>query len=158
MKEMRILETYPMYGVTCTGKVWSFKRQIWISSKVTPNGYEQVTIRDHKQKRKTLYVHRMVADLFCNGEGAQVNHKDGTKLNNHYSNLEWCTASDNRKHAFNTGLQVMPKGTASPNAKFTSQVRRRVHLLREKGLLQREIAVLTGMSRSNVGLILKQPT
>lgn len=32
------------------------------------------------------------------------NHKDGNKLNNHISNLEWVTWSENSQHAWDTGL------------------------------------------------------
>ena len=34
-----------------------------------------------------------------------VNHLDGNKLNNCVSNLEWCSASRNIKHAYDTGLK-----------------------------------------------------
>ena len=46
-------------------------------------------------------VHRVVAEAFI-GEPAHpkytVNHKDGDKLNNHYTNLEWISHKDNVRH------------------------------------------------------------
>ena len=52
-------------------------------------------------------VHRMVAQHFLPNPDnmKEVNHKDGNKDNNHVSNLEWCTRSNNVKHSFDTGLK-----------------------------------------------------
>lgn len=64
------------------------------------NGYLHVKIyKDGKQY--TMYVHRLVAIAFCSGyfDKADVNHKDGRKDNNIYSNLEWCTRSENQIHS-----------------------------------------------------------
>ena len=62
--------------------------------------------------RKNIRVHRLVAEAFIPNplNKPQVNHLDGNKLNNHYTNLEWATASENAKHAFALGLSSNDKG------------------------------------------------
>ena len=75
--------------------------------KLRPNykGYLKTNISING-KLKTVFVHRLVAETFLPSsyENLQVNHKDGNKLNNHVSNLEWITASENIKHAYRIGL------------------------------------------------------
>lgn len=57
-------------------------------------------------KFKTREVHRLVATHYIDNPKNKpcVNHKDGNKLNNHYSNLEWATHSENNQHAHDIGL------------------------------------------------------
>jgi hypothetical protein len=57
---------------------------------------------------KELRVHRLVAELFIPNPNNYdtVNHLDGRKLNNHYTNLEWCTQSKNVRHSFKNKLQI----------------------------------------------------
>jgi hypothetical protein len=39
-------------------------------------------------------------------KGKTINHKDGIKFNNHYTNLEVMTLVENLRHAHNTGLMI----------------------------------------------------
>ena len=55
-------------------------------------------------KYHKYYVHRLVAEHFVDGNDETVNHKDGNTTNNHASNLEWMSMSDNNKHAQENGL------------------------------------------------------
>lgn len=78
-------------------------------------GYLQVRFNvNGKVYRK--YIHRMVAEAFVDGVGKDVNHIDGNKKNNNKSNLEWCSRSQNIKHALDIGL-LKRKGSLfiSPN-------------------------------------------
>ena len=78
-----------------------------VSYTLNNRGYLTVVIR-----HKTHMVHRLVAKAFIpNPENKSfVNHKDGNKLNNHMSNLEWCTIAENNKHARETGLHKQARG------------------------------------------------
>lgn len=63
-------------------------------------GYAYISLSKNG-KEATFNIHRIVAEHFIpNPENLQVvNHKDGNKANYSINNLEWCTYSDNAKHA-----------------------------------------------------------
>ena len=67
-------------------------------------------IKDGQQK--TANLHRVIAENFIpNPFGKkEVNHINGNKHDNRIENLEWVSSSENRKHAFDTGLKMSPKG------------------------------------------------
>ena len=54
-------------------------------------------------KSVTIAVHTAVARAFCEGyePGKEVNHKDGNRENNDYTNLEWITRLENIRHSIN---------------------------------------------------------
>lgn len=69
-----------------------------------PNGYLRLVL-SYKNKRKTVSVHRLVAEAFIpNPYGLDtVNHKDLDKTNNKVSNLEWLSCKSNIIHAKDNG-------------------------------------------------------
>ena len=98
-----------------------------VKGKEFPNGYYYVTLLsvDRVINDETIdypagtpiALHRLISLTFIpkpSDKHVWVNHKDGNKLNNHPSNLEWTTISENIKHAFDTGLKSAKKGKDSP--------------------------------------------
>lgn len=77
------------------------------------NCYLVVAVKD-----KILYVHRIVAQAFLPNPNNYpcVNHKDGNKNNNNVNNLEWCTYSENMKHAVKNKLCVYKYGENNKNS------------------------------------------
>ena len=109
-----------LYQVSNLGRVKSLSRRIVYKdgreynypSKVLKNqkistGYIGVMLYGVDEK-KQYYVHRLVAETFVPNPNnlSYVNHKDGCKTNNTISNLEWCSHSDNPKHAYKNGLNL----------------------------------------------------
>ncbi len=75
-----------------------------VGSRLSAKGYKRINFNN-----KTRQLHRVVAETFVSGQTAernQVNHKDGNKLNNDISNLEWVSNQENRDHAVLNGLQA----------------------------------------------------
>ena len=73
--------------------------------KKTEGQYQQVVLVKNKES-KTTPLHRVVALMFVPNPNNKpiINHINGIKSDNRADNLEWCTYSENTKHAWETGL------------------------------------------------------
>lgn len=72
---------------------------------IDKNGYHCVSLAIFG-KKSPKKVHRLVAIHFVPNSGllTEVNHKDLDKENNHFSNLEFTTHSENMRHATEAGV------------------------------------------------------
>lgn len=77
-----------------------------------------------KGKKKRIRQHRALMETFVeNPENKPfINHKDGNKLNNKLSNLEWCTHRENIDHAKEFGLYEGNMGENSGLAKLNWEI------------------------------------
>lgn len=93
------------YEVSNYGNVRNARRQTNLTPTDNGNGYLIVAKKYANKRKKNFYVHRLVAECFCeNTQGYDVvNHKDCDKRNNCADNLEWCTTLQNIHHAMDSG-------------------------------------------------------
>ena len=101
MRVLTKIKDFPDYCVSTDGEVFSIKGEGYRRLKQYPktHGYLYVALF-RNGKRYYRRVHRLVAEAFIPNPDnlPEVNHKDEDKTNNLASNLEWCTAHDNKVH------------------------------------------------------------
>ena len=102
------------------------------------------------QSTKLRYVHRIVMLAFVGKSDLEVNHKNGIKTDNRLENLEYCTRSENIKHAFDTGL--IPKGEDRSQSKLTRAKAKKIKY-EYKGWKLKDIAVIYKITPQMVGEI-----
>jgi len=139
--EMKDVKGYEgRYMVTRDGRVYSTYKKGFLRFKTDKDGYKAVCLQKDGTKKYYL-VHRLVAETYLENPFnlPTVNHKDGNKANNNVDNLEWCTFSDNLKHAYRMNLRSN-KGSKSPTSKLNEDDVRLIKRLLRMGLDPREIA------------------
>lgn len=100
-EEWRSVIDYPNYLISSYGRLMNKNTNRLLKLCVSNTGYYYVNL--WKQgKGKTLQVHQLVYSIFNQDfdlKGFVINHKDGNKLNNCFSNLEKITYKENNLHA-----------------------------------------------------------
>lgn len=84
------------------------------------DGYRFVTLFKQGQY-EIMKAHRLVLNAFTGPEkeGYETNHINGIKKDNRIGNLQWVSSSQNKRHAFETGLWIPLKGSKNGVAKLS---------------------------------------
>jgi hypothetical protein len=117
------------YIICENGLVYSKKTNKVKKFFITEKGYLKARmylpeLSNNNDGGKPFYLHRLVAifHLTTFDNNLQINHKDGDKTNNHISNLEMVTASQNALHAWrvldSTARKQMLDNRRLANGKF----------------------------------------
>lgn len=91
---------YRNYFIYDNGDVLNSATNKILKGSIGEHGYKYYRL-SKDNKKQMFYAHRLVAEYFLDNPDdlPVVNHKDGNKLNNNVTNLEWTTYSENTAHA-----------------------------------------------------------
>ena len=91
------------YIINKEGEIRNAKTYKKKTTRIDRRGYVVLTIDE-----KTYLHHRLIALTFILNlypdTKREINHINGVKSDNRIENLEWCSRSENMKHAFSNGL------------------------------------------------------
>lgn len=164
------------YAITKDGEIWRHpiiihrmnrgRRQVihyggqWLASHTNKERNWYMSIRLGGRKGRGYKVHRLVALTYIPNPFnlAEVNHKNGNKMDNRVENLEWCTREQNLYHARTLGLTPKQlKGAKHPLAKLTQ---RQADDIREEYLTKktphRKLCLKYGVSFATIGDIIRK--
>ena len=153
MPRWRAVAIDPRYQVSDDGQVKGLKGQLL--KQYLSLGYPAIGWRRSNGRSTSIRVHRLVAMAFVKNPNNKrcVNHKNGDRTNNHWTNLGWCTIGENVRHSIETGLNNN-KGENGPNAKLTNAEVREIRQFIQQGeMTQKEIAVKFGISEMTISRI-----
>lgn len=139
------------YEVSTHGRVRKISTRRECAYEITRDGYRRVKI-----EYRARFVARLVAAAFVGPipfHGAFVCHNDGTRDNNHFTNLRWGTPAENSADMVRHGTLRM--GSRSPNATIDEDMARRI--IGESGG-DREVSRRLGVSEQVVHAIRKGRT
>ena len=162
---MKEIKGFNRYMITEQGLVWNKRTKDYMVTYIHNSGYERVLLTNDEGKKQQKLVHRLIAEAFIpNPENKpEVNHINGVKSDNQLHNLEWCTKSENQKHAIKMGLsthlddirydltQRDQTGEKNSQAKLTyGEVVVIKKLLKRGNMKQKEIAEFFKVSPSTI--------
>lgn len=133
-------------------RIWGIDGELIITANRNQDGYLHIPMRDGAHRHcRTIHSLVMAAFVGPRPSNGQCNHKDGNKSNNHLSNLEWVTPTQNMRHSVDVLGQR--RGSRHVNAKLTEAKVVEIRSLCAAGIRQKEIARRFGVSNGLVSML-----
>ena len=107
----KVINDFSNYEVNENGVIRNKTTKKVLKERPTNCGYVRVKLYENKVP-KEVSIHRIVAETFIPKTDplkTDVNHINGIKKDNRVGNLEWCTKSENIRHAQEIGLKTYEK-------------------------------------------------
>lgn len=105
LNEIKGFEDCRGYVIHENGSVYSERSKGMMKLCTDSKGYKYIDLRRFNPTTKLPKVHKLVMLAFSNTPPKeQINHIDGNKNNNSFSNLEYVTNKENREHAIKNSL------------------------------------------------------
>lgn len=147
-----------LYFIEENGQIYSKAKKGYITQKYDKDGYLQVSLQKNEGGRNnkvcyrvaTLVIYSFIGPPPPNLKDPTINHIDGNKTNNNYTNLEWMERSINSKIRF-----ITAKEEHNGAAKLTyDKVHQICQLLADTNLTTQEIGDKLNISKSAINNIL----
>lgn len=121
------IEDNDTYEVSSFGNVRNKRTNKILKAGKNSKGYMSVSLTSNG-KASSKDVHRLVAIAFCDNPNdyKSVDHKNCSKVDNHYTNLRWCTSSQNSmniKKRQNTSSKYKGVYYNKQNYKYVASIR-----------------------------------
>lgn len=121
-KHIDINDVLDMYHITEDGHVYSHIRKRWLKPHL--NSCEYVFY--HLKPCGWVFAHTLVALAHIGPPPTlkhEINHIDGNRMNNHRSNLEWVTHSQNHLLAYKNGKERYWLGKHRPSPTLETKIK-----------------------------------
>lgn len=123
------LSGFPNYGITKSGKIWTYKQNKWLHTWYCNNRYIAVYLRKNKIRYKQV-IHTLVLETFIGKRpnDMECKHIDGNTANNCLDNLVW-----DKKHRTLEGFRPGNRGENNGMHKLTESEVHEMRLLAKCG-------------------------
>jgi hypothetical protein len=167
METWKDIDGAKSYAISNFGRIKRLEHKVWCELNNSFSTYSETLLKPNNKNRKgynriKVYyldgtqkmcsIHRLVAEAFIENplNLPQVNHKDGKKLNNVWTNLEWVTQSQNIRHSIDILGEI--KGKTGESCNFNKLKEETVKTLPEllKKYTKRKIARLWGVAPTTI--------